>query len=126
MPARVERKRGRPGQRQRKRRLQRSKGLCEACLRKGISRLAVEVHHKIALAQGGSDEDDNTENLCKPCHDQATAEQFGFASVERGVDIEGRPTFSKHHWNMNDPGAGSKVQRVPVRAPPPALRLQRE
>lgn len=103
------RKRGRAGQRQRKRRLLRTNGLCERCLERGITRAATEVHHTIALAHGGEDVDENTENLCDDCHDEATAEQFGFASVGKGVDIDGRPTFPDHPWNVDDPGGRSKV-----------------
>ena len=57
--------------------MRRTKGLCEHCLANGITRAASVVDHTTPLALGGSDEDDNTRNLCKPCHDAVTAEQFG-------------------------------------------------
>ena len=85
----VERLRGRAGQRQRQRRLARTNGLCERCLAKGITTLATVVDHRIPLAHGGSDDDENTRNLCGPCHAEVTAEQFGHRQryqVEVGED----------------------------------------
>lgn len=73
----IERLRGRAGVAQRKRRLARTNGLCERCLARGKTALAMVVDHKIPLALGGSDEDENTRNLCDPCNDEVTAEQFG-------------------------------------------------
>lgn len=53
--------------------------------------VASVVNHIIPLAHGGSDEDANTENLCRPCDLTVTAEQFGHkAKVEIGAD--GWPT----------------------------------
>ena len=72
----IERLRGRAAVEQRKRRLTRTNGLCERCLPK-LVRAATVVDHIKPLALGGSDEDGNTRNLCKPCHDEVTAEQFG-------------------------------------------------
>lgn len=57
--------------------MHRTKGLCEHCLAKGITRAAKFVDHIKALANGGDDSDGNTQNLCKPCHDAKTAEDFG-------------------------------------------------
>lgn len=60
--------RGRKAVEQRKRRLMRTKGLCEDCLPEGRITLAEEVHHVIALQHGGPDTDDNTANLCTEHH----------------------------------------------------------
>ncbi|WP_275230899.1 HNH endonuclease [Novosphingobium album (ex Liu et al. 2023)] len=106
----VERLRGRAGQKQRKRRLARTRGLCERCLARGLTRLADVVDHVVPLALGGSDDDQNTRNLCEPCHLEVTAEQFGFASIGKGVDANGRPLLSDHPWNARGgTGGGSKV-----------------
>jgi 5-methylcytosine-specific restriction enzyme A len=74
----AERLRGRRGVEQRLRRLRRTHGLCEECLEEGRVEVAVVVNHKVPLIQGGSDDDENTENLCKRHDDIATAKQFGF------------------------------------------------
>lgn len=74
--------RGRVGQRQRRRRLARTHGLCERCDTRGTTRLATVVDHIRPLALGGSDEDSNTRNLCDPCHDEVTREQFGHRKVQ--------------------------------------------
>lgn len=68
--------RGSKGVAIRKRRLARTKGLCEHCLKVGKTRLATIVNHIIPLAHGGQDVDENTENLCKSCDDIVTAEWF--------------------------------------------------
>ena len=73
----AERIRGRKGQEQRARRMQRTNGLCERCDARGKTKAASVVDHIVPLAHGGEDTDDNTRNLCKPCHNEVTAEQFG-------------------------------------------------
>jgi 5-methylcytosine-specific restriction protein A len=65
--------RGRAAVAQRKRRLQRTNGLCERCLEKGKVRIAKVVDHIKPLAFGGSDEDGNTQNLCSDCDAVKTA-----------------------------------------------------
>lgn len=97
----VPRLRGRAGQKQRQRRLDRTNGLCERCAEEGITRLAKVVNHKVPLIHGGPDTDENTENLCKRHDDEATAKQFGFkAPIEaKGIGRNGRPTSPDHAWN---------------------------
>lgn len=70
------------------------------CLEEGRVEVAVVVNHKIPLARGGEDVDENTENLCKQHDDEVTARQFGRADpADRGVDASGRPTNPNHPWN---------------------------
>jgi 5-methylcytosine-specific restriction protein A len=97
----VERLRGRAGQRQRLRRLKRTNGLCEHCLKAGLTVEATVVDHIKPLALGGSDEDDNTRNLCDDCHAAVTAEQFDFERARSlgGCDARGLPTDPAHPWN---------------------------
>ena len=97
----VERKRGRAGQEQRARRMERTNWLCEMCLAEGVTRSATVVNHKTPLAHGGSDEDETTENLC-PEHDaEVTAKQFGHKVPikGKGTGRDGRPTSPDHPWN---------------------------
>ena len=103
----VERLRGRAGQRQRLRRLARTNGLCEHCRDAGRTTIATVVNHITPLIQGGSDDDDNTENLCAECDRATTARQFGFqvAIGARGIAASGRPTSPDHAWNRNGPSA---------------------
>lgn len=83
----VQRLRGRAAVVQRRRRMERTHWLCEHCLREGRTEAAKVVNHIIPLTHGGSDEDDNTENLCKRHDDIATAKQFGFKpKAEIGLD----------------------------------------
>lgn len=87
----VERLRGRRAVEQRLRRLRRTHGLCEECLKEGRTEVATVVNHKIPLIHGGSDEDDNTENLCKRHDDIITAKQFGF-KLKPTIGADGWPT----------------------------------
>lgn len=54
--------------------LERANGYCEKCkvkapfIRKSNRSPYLEVHHKISLADGGDDTDDNAEALCPNCH----------------------------------------------------------
>lgn len=94
----VERLRGRAGQAQRLRRLQRANGLCELCLAEGRTTEATIVDHIVPLDHGGSDEDDNTRNLCRPHDLIVTAEQFSFRP-SGACDVNGFPTDPAHPWN---------------------------
>jgi 5-methylcytosine-specific restriction protein A len=97
----VERLRGRAGQQQRKRRLKRHHGLCWRCLGverwtgKGLNRVTVAtiVNHIIPLIHGGSDDDENTENLCRECDRIVTAGQFGHEArpVKKRIGADGWP-----------------------------------
>jgi len=82
-------------------------GLCEHCMRRGYTVAATVVDHVVPLALGGSDDDDNTRNLCDACHLAVTREQFGHVLTNRGVDRTGRPTSLDHPWNRATPGGGS-------------------
>lgn len=46
--------------------------ICAAHERNGRIVPATEVHHKIALADGGTNEDENLEALCHRCHSAET------------------------------------------------------
>ncbi len=74
-PDTVERKRGSAGVRDRERIRARDCGLCQECRRQGKTTLGAAVDHIIALWKGGSDEDDNKELLCIPCHDAKSARE---------------------------------------------------
>lgn len=87
--ARTERLRGRKAVEQRKRRLQRTNGLCEMCLPKR-SIPATVVDHIVPLVHGGSDEDENTRNLCDEHHAKRTAEQFGHKQ-KQAIGLDGWP-----------------------------------
>ncbi len=79
--------RGSKGVAIRKRRLARTKGLCEHCQAKGKVRLATIVNHIKPLAHGGQDVDENTENLCTSHNDVVTAAEFGHRmKIEIGAD----------------------------------------
>ncbi|WP_312517297.1 HNH endonuclease signature motif containing protein [Massilia sp.] len=45
------------------------------CLREGRTTVGYPVDHIIALADGGTDDDDNKETLCQPCHDAKSARE---------------------------------------------------
>ena len=82
----AERLRGRAGVAQRQRRL-RAEPLCRRCKAKGRITASVVPDHIVPLAKGGTDEDSNIQCLCKPCHDDKTAEDFRHRKrVEIGAD----------------------------------------
>jgi 5-methylcytosine-specific restriction protein A len=83
--------RGRRGVEQRLRRLRRTHGLCELCHKKGRVEVAVEVDHIIALVNGGEDTDENTQNLCRPCHDEKTRKDLGFKGRRPPTGLDGWP-----------------------------------
>ena len=74
-PLATERKRGRPGMRDRERIRQRDHGLCQACLDRNIVTPGTEVDHIIPLHLGGPDTDANKRLLCSECHAEKTREE---------------------------------------------------
>ncbi|WP_242140857.1 HNH endonuclease [Sphingomonas sp. TREG-RG-20F-R18-01] len=72
--------------------------MCDA---EGFVTPATVVNHKVPLAHGGADTDENTENLCDRHDVIVTAQQFGKAvPVEgKGISRDGRPTSADHPWN---------------------------
>ncbi len=46
--------------------------LCERCLEAGRYVPAAEVHHKLALDKGGTNDESNLQALCKSCHSAIT------------------------------------------------------
>jgi HNH endonuclease len=62
-------------------------GCCEACGESGTERI-LEVHHKLAILQGGHDGEDNLQVLCFACHRHLQPCLTGcgaWASRRRGV-----------------------------------------
>ncbi len=84
----VERLRGRAGQRQRQRRLD-AEPLCRSCRAKGVIVPSVVPDHIVALTNGGTDDDENIQCLCKPCHDAKTVQDLGYRA---------RPTIGLDGW----------------------------
>lgn len=72
----TKRLKGRDAVDERRRRLS-EEPYCRDCREKGFSRLADQVDHIVPLADGGTDDDDNTRSLCLPCHQTRTQERFG-------------------------------------------------
>jgi 5-methylcytosine-specific restriction protein A len=59
--------------------LTRDQGLCQECLRMGQVTAATIVDHKVPKFEGGGDEEENLQSLCKRCSDRKTA-----AEAQRG------------------------------------------
>lgn len=58
--------------------------------------------HIKPLALGGTDEDTNIRCLCKACHDEVTADQFGHqrGKAMGACDASGMPTDPRHPWRQ--------------------------
>lgn len=84
--------RGHKGVALRKRRMARTNWLCEDCLAKDppVTRAATVVDHIKPLSLGGEDVDENTRNLCDPCDEVHTAEQFS-RPLKRETGLDGWP-----------------------------------
>ncbi len=94
----TERKRGRAATVDRARVMRRDKGLCQACLERGVVTMATVVDHIIALVNGGDDSDSNKRALCDACHVEKTREDLGYRP-SGACDASGMPTAPGHHWN---------------------------
>lgn len=85
----VERLRGRAAVEQRTRRLA-AEPLCRKCKAKGIVRASTVPDHIIALVNGGTDEDDNIQCLCRWHHEAKTREDLG-QKQRVGIGADGWP-----------------------------------
>jgi 5-methylcytosine-specific restriction protein A len=63
------------------------------CKAKGIIRASVVPDHILSLALGGTDEDDNIQCLCDPCHARKTQEEFG-QTYRAPIGADGWPDLS--------------------------------
>jgi len=87
--------------------LARDQYLCQQCDREGrLTGLvtgnprhprAANVDHITPKAQGGTDDPDNLESLCRTCHNAKTASEQGWYTP-RGCDAEGNPLCRPEHW----------------------------
>lgn len=67
--------------------LQRDHYLCQPCERQGRVTPATQVDHIIPKAQDGTDDYDNLESICEPCHKRKTAQEArGRTRPRIGVD----------------------------------------
>ena len=62
---------------QRARILKRDHYLCQLCARSGRVESANEVDHVISRANGGTEDDENLQSACGPCHKAKTASEKG-------------------------------------------------
>ena len=53
----------------------RDKHLCQNCYRQGLVARARHVDHIIPKSQGGTDEPENLEAICIPCHTEKTTRE---------------------------------------------------
>lgn len=60
----------------------------------------VEVHHKVEVEDGGTDDEDNLASACKPCHTRWSARQAQKRAVKAGNDWQRRP--ERHPGVLSD------------------------
>jgi 5-methylcytosine-specific restriction protein A len=89
----------------RKRVIQRDKHLCQSCLSQGRYTQGNEVDHIKPKAHGGTDDMDNLQTLCHPCHKAKTS-----GKRDTSCTAEGIPTDTNHHWNRG--GGGEKSRSI--------------
>ena len=82
-----ERIRGRKWMAIRSRIMARDCNLCQSCKKQGKLTLATEIDHIKALANGGSNDDDNLVAICASCHETKTNDDLGYKpKVTTGLD----------------------------------------
>jgi shikimate kinase len=92
--------------------------LCQECLRDnrptplGIKPRDHAVDHILPKAKGGTDDLDNLESLCTPCHDAKSATERGSGRTKIIISPDGWPTGPKR-WGYSIPD-GLKPSGIPV------------
>jgi 5-methylcytosine-specific restriction protein A len=72
--------------------LVRDKHLCQPCLRSNKPTAGSQVDHITPKAKGGTDDMDNLETICDPCHKAKTARDNGKEyKPKRTTGIDGWP-----------------------------------
>jgi 5-methylcytosine-specific restriction protein A len=80
----------------RKQVMQRDCGICQSCRKQGRATIAQAVDHIISKAKGGTDDLDNLQCLCNPCHDTKTQEEQGKTlRVKVEISEDGWPVMKK-------------------------------
>ena len=75
--------------------LERDSGLCQLCLEQGLLIPASEVDHIVSRANGGNDDSDNLQAICRSCHKKKTnreklnLEVGGYSNVRNFVSRPG-------------------------------------
>lgn len=85
--------RGKGWKRSRARIMARDMHLCQVCQRNGRATPATEVDHITPLSLGGSDDDQNLQAICEPCH-KAKTEREAAKAQGRRVKV----TFGADGW----------------------------
>lgn len=80
----------------RKAALYRDMGLCVHCRSRGDITVATEVDHIVRKADGGTDDLDNLQSLCRPCHEAKTAVENG--GKDMACDANGIPINANPYW----------------------------
>jgi len=75
----------------------RDQGLCQNCLPQGFVIPGTQVDHRVALDNGGTEDDANRWLLCTACHRIKTMADKG--NKPKGADLDGWPTDPRHPWN---------------------------
>ena len=70
--------------------LKRDNYLCQPCLKQGRVTVAKAVDHITPKAKGGTDDMDNLQAICDPCHIEKTAKDEGWKRP-RTVGLDGYP-----------------------------------
>lgn len=95
----IERIRGRALQRQRERVWLRDHGLCARCGRITAFPSGFELDHRVALANGGTNDDSNMQVLHHECHEAKTNEDLGYEPrIVTGADgwpVEDEPDSTR-------------------------------
>jgi 5-methylcytosine-specific restriction protein A len=68
--------------------------LCAHCEAQGLLTEATEVDHRVPLAHGGTDYEDNLQSLCTTCHAKKTLEEQGKRRL--WCDASGLPMDDTH------------------------------
>lgn len=92
-----------------------SQPVCEACERRGVTRLAKAVDHVVAINKGGDAFPalDGLMSLCEACHNSKTARMdrgnSKGASRFKGCDVNGDPLDPEDEWLKPGGFAGPKA-----------------
>lgn len=91
---------GRPWRRKRARILERDGKLCIPCKEAGRLTLATQVDHIIPKAEGGTDDDNNLQSICGPCHEAKSRAEAARGRNAKGSRFRSRPARNESNSHL--------------------------
>lgn len=102
--------------------LKRDAGICQPCMHDGVVHQGNEVDHKIPKAQGGTDDLDNLQTICRARHRAKTQAEARYGGGEKSGAFQQRTGPDPIYLRAQVSGVGGVKPALGEQASVPAVR----